>query len=84
MSAEAYAQTNVQLVELARGRLETAVSPLNESLKQVNERVRELERARAHSHGALTRQLTDLNERTTTLATALRSPHVRGRWGELH
>ena len=49
----------------------------------MNERVQELEQARAHSHGALTRQLTDLNERTTTLATALRSPHVRGRWGEL-
>jgi DNA recombination protein RmuC len=83
VSAEAYAQTNAQLVELAAGRLETTVAPLSESLKQVNQRVQELDRARAQSHGALTRQLSDLNDRTATLATALRSPHVRGRWGEI-
>jgi DNA recombination protein RmuC len=83
VSAEAYAQTNAQLVELAAGRLETTVAPLSESLKQVNQRVQELDRARAQSHGALTRQLSDLNHRTATLATALRSPHVRGRWGEI-
>ena len=83
VSVEAYAQTNAQLVELAKGRLETTVAPLNESLKLVNERVQELDRARAQSYGALTRQLSDLNDRTATLATALRSPHVRGRWGEI-
>jgi len=83
VSAEAYHQTNAQLVELAKGRFETTVAPLTESLKQVNERVVELDRARAQSYGALTRQLSDLNERTATLATALRSPHVRGRWGEI-
>jgi DNA recombination protein RmuC len=83
VSAEAYAQTNAQLVELAKGRLETTVAPLNESLKQVNDRVQELDRARAQSFGALARQLSDLNDRTATLATALRSPHVRGRWGEI-
>ena len=83
VSAEAYQQTNAQLVELAKGRFETTVAPLTESLKQVNERVVELDRARAQSYGALTRQLTDLNERTSTLATALRSPHVRGGWGEI-
>jgi DNA recombination protein RmuC len=82
-SADAYAKTNAQLVELATGRLETTVAPLKESLKQVNDRVQNLDRARAQSEGALTRQLGDLNQRTATLATALRSPHVRGRWGEL-
>jgi DNA recombination protein RmuC len=83
VSAEAYSQTNAQLVELAKGRLETTVAPLRESLKNVNEQVQALDRARAHAYGALTRQLNDLNDRTATLATALRSPHVRGRWGEI-
>jgi DNA recombination protein RmuC len=83
VSAEAYSQTNAQLVELAKGRLETTVAPLRESLKNVNEQVQELDRARAQAYGALTRQLSDLNDRTATLATALRSPHVRGRWGEI-
>src|SRR5688500_15456183 len=82
-STEAYAETNAQLVELARGRLETTVAPLNESLKQMNQRVAEADRARAQSYGAVTRQLSDLSDRTSTLATALRSPHVRGRWGEM-
>jgi DNA recombination protein RmuC len=83
VSAEAYSQTNAQLVELAKGRLETTVAPLRESLRNVNEQVQELDRARAQAYGALTRQLSDLNDRTATLATALRSPHVRGRWGEI-
>jgi DNA recombination protein RmuC len=83
VSAEAYSQTNAQLVELARGRLETTVAPLRESLARVNDQVQALDRARAQSYGALSRQLSDLNERTATLATALRSPHVRGRWGEI-
>jgi DNA recombination protein RmuC len=82
-SAEAYSQTNAQLVELAKGRLETTVAPLRESLRHVNEQVQQLDRARAQAYGALTRQLSDLNDRTATLATALRSPHVRGRWGEI-
>jgi DNA recombination protein RmuC len=83
VSAEAYSQTNAQLVELAKGRLETTVAPLKESLERVNTQVQELDRARAQAYGALTQQLTDLNDRTTSLATALRSPHVRGRWGEI-
>ena len=52
VSAEAYAETNAQLVELAKGRLETTVAPLNESLKQMNLRVQEADRARAQSYGA--------------------------------
>ena len=83
VSAEAYAETNAQLVELAKGRLETTVAPLNESLKQMNLRVEQADRARAQSYGAVARQLSDLSDRTSTLATALRSPHVRGRWGEI-
>jgi DNA recombination protein RmuC len=83
VSSEAYAQTNAQLVELANGRFETAVGPLNESLKQMNDRVEAADRARAQSYGSVARQLSDLSDRTTSLATALRSPHVRGRWGEI-
>ena len=62
----------------SRGRLETTVAPLNESLKQMNLRVQEADRARAQSYGAVARQLSDLSDRTTSLATALlRSPRPR-------
>jgi DNA recombination protein RmuC len=45
--------------------------------------VRSLERARAQAFGELKEQLATLSERTSGLATALRTPHVRGRWGEI-
>ncbi|MGL6280337.1 MAG: DNA recombination protein RmuC [Gaiella sp.] len=82
-SAEAYAQTNASFLELAGTKLGETVAPLAQSLERVNLQVQELDRARAHSYGALTRQLGELGERTQVLATALRTPHVRGRWGEM-
>jgi DNA recombination protein RmuC len=82
-SLEAYAQTNTALVELATSKLEGTVKPLAESLRTVDVRVQELDRARAQSYGALTRHLSELGERTAALSTALRAPHVRGRWGEI-
>jgi len=83
VSAEAYQQTNAALVEMAGAKLEGAVTPLKESLARVNTQVQQLETERAQSYGKITQQLTDLSQRTATLATALRSPHVRGRWGEI-
>ena len=41
-----------------------------------------VERARQESYGALQTQVKTLAERTGTLSNALRTPHVRGRWGE--
>jgi DNA recombination protein RmuC len=82
-SLEAYAQTNSALVELAKAKLEGTVKPLEESLRAVGERVQELDRARAKGYGELSRHLTDLGEQTTSLRNALRTPHARGRWGEI-
>lgn len=83
VSAEAYQQTHASLVELAGARLEGAVTPLKESLTRVGSQVQQLQSERAESFGKIAQQLTDLGHRTATLATALRSPHVRGRWGEM-
>jgi len=82
-SAEAYRQTNASFLELAGTKLGETVAPLRQSLDRVNHQVQELDRARAQSYGALTRQLGELGERTQSLTTALRTPHVRGRWGEI-
>jgi DNA recombination protein RmuC len=66
------------------------VRPIRESLEKVDGQVRTLEQARAQSFGALRAELAGLREeherlRTATgnLVTALRTPHVRGRWGEM-
>jgi DNA recombination protein RmuC len=82
-SLEAYAQTNSALVELAATKLEGTVKPLEESLRAVGERVQELDRARVKGYGELSRHLTDLGEQTASLRNALRTPHARGRWGEI-
>jgi DNA recombination protein RmuC len=82
-SLEAYAQTSSALVDLAATKLEGTVKPLEESLRSVGERVQELDRARAKGYGELSRHLTDLGEQTASLRNALRTPHARGRWGEI-
>ena len=70
--------------------VETLVKPITESLKQVDEQVRELEKTRAQAYGTLTSQVASLLDtqralqaETGNLVKALREPQARGRWGEL-
>lgn len=59
------------------------VQPLADSLSRLETHVRELERAREKAYGSLGEQVQTLARETATLSTALRSPHIRGRWGEV-
>ena len=66
------------------------VQPLRESLDKVDNKIRELEAARASAYSSLHEQLrhlassqTQLQSETSKLVNALRSPVVRGRWGEI-
>ncbi len=66
-----------------------AVGPLHESLRRYEQRVSELERERVGAYAELREQVRSMTEvsgelRTETrhLVAALRSPQVRGRWGE--
>ena len=81
-SAEAFRESGTRYLDQAKGQLETTVAPLQQSLRDVGLRVQELDRAREQAFGALGKQVTLLSERTGNLANALRSPSVRGRWGE--
>jgi len=70
--------------------VETLVKPLADSLKQVDEQVRELEQKRAHAYGTLSNQVESmlktqqaLQAETGNLVKALREPQARGRWGEV-
>ncbi len=83
LRAEAFQANNSAFLELAETKLTGYVGPLKESLEKVDGQVRTLEQARERAYGALGEQLSRLSERTATLATALRTPHVRGRWGEI-
>jgi DNA recombination protein RmuC len=71
--------------------VEQLVAPIRESLQRVDTQVRTIEEARRQAFGALyeaVRSLADgqdrLRRETSTLSTALRAPHVRGRWGEIN
>jgi DNA recombination protein RmuC len=81
-STEAFQQTGTRFLDTAKAQLETTVAPLRESLQRVGTTVQDLDRAREQSYGALRQQVAILSERTGSLANALRSPNVRGRWGE--
>jgi DNA recombination protein RmuC len=68
-----------------------AVEPVRESLDRFSERLRDLEASRIEWHAQLREQVDavrltndSLRKETASLATALRRPQVRGRWGELH
>ncbi len=70
--------------------VETLVRPIADTLKQVDEQVRELEKSRAQAYGVLTSQVTSLRDtqkalqiETGNLVKALRDPQTRGRWGEV-
>jgi DNA recombination protein RmuC len=83
---DAFAQTQ----QLARADVAQAVSPVRESLDRVDSKIQELEKARAGAYGALQEQVrslietqTQLRAETGKLVTALRTPHVRGHWGEV-
>ena len=63
--------------------VEQLVKPIKESLEKVDLQAQALEKTRREDYGTLKQQVTALSERTGDLVTALRSPNVRGQWGEV-
>jgi DNA recombination protein RmuC len=70
--------------------LQPVLEPVHESLDHLHRLLAGMERARATAHGELREQMgtvgqasTQLQQETAALVTALRTPHVRGRWGEV-
>jgi DNA recombination protein RmuC len=70
--------------------IEAVVQPLRESLTRVDSKLQEVERGRVSTQAQLAEQIRGLTQaqqmlqsETGRLARALRSPNVRGQWGEL-
>lgn len=58
------------------------VAPLRESLAAFDKRVEAMTKERAEKDGAFEGLVRDLGRQTNALAHALKTPHVKGRWGE--
>jgi DNA recombination protein RmuC len=70
--------------------LESIVQPLRESLTRVDSKLQEVEKGRVSTQAQLGEQMRALTQaqqmlqsETSRLSRALRSPNVRGQWGEL-
>ena len=77
-------------LESKKGAIEQLLQPLSQTLEQYQSESRELQERRAKDISAVGEQLRSLAEtqnllrhETAKLVTALRSPEVRGNWGEI-
>lgn len=90
---QAFAQLQQQSagdLEQRKQAVEALVKPIRESLDKVDNKIGEIEKARAGAYGALGEQLKALNvaqlqlqSEAARLSTALRSTTYAGSWGEL-
>ena len=77
-------------LEARQQSIDLLVKPMNDGLKQVDERLQAFDKERATAHATLEEHLRlmalsqgALASETQSLVKALRAPQVRGQWGEL-
>jgi DNA recombination protein RmuC len=83
LAADALKDNRSAFLDLAKTSFASFQQPIAETLKKVDQRLSEAERDRVAAYARLTEQVTALGSTTNTLSKALRTPAVRGRWGEM-
>ncbi len=90
-SLEKYQEGAKSDLENRQKAIETSLVPFKESLKQIDEHQRELEKKRVAAYSALSTQLEgmalaekELRQEMVRLVQSLRSPQMRGSWGQVH
>jgi len=78
-------------IEKKQKKLENILSPIKESLDKMDSYTKDLEKQRHGAYCSLNKQLemlieseNILRQQTSNLANALKSPNIRGSWGQIH
>lgn len=87
---ETFQQSAKGDLEKRQQAIDELVKPLEKSLEKVDNKIVEMDKARAAAYSGLEEQVkqlaltgTQLQQETSRLVMALRKPTVRGRWGEM-
>lgn len=83
LAAQALKENRSSFLDLARTSFEGYQQPITDTLKKVDLRLTQAERERLEAYSRLSEQIIALGSTATTLSRALRTPAVRGRWGEM-
>ncbi len=83
LAADALNDNRAAFLDLAKTSFAGFQQPIADTLKKVDQRLSEAERDRVAAYARLTEQVAALGSTTNTLSKALRTPAVRGRWGEM-
>jgi DNA recombination protein RmuC len=82
LAADALKENRSAFLDMATSSLAASKQAIEDTLKRVDQRLTETERERITAFSTLAEKIRSLDLTTGTLARALRTPHVRGRWGE--
>jgi DNA recombination protein RmuC len=83
LAADALKDNRASFLDLAKSSFEGYQQPIAESLGRVDQRLKEAERERLEAYSRLSEQVIALGSTANVLSRALRTPAVRGRWGEM-
>src|SRR5687767_1233509 len=83
LAASALNDNRASFLDQAKASFEVYHQPIARTLKEVDTKLGEVERERVAAYSRLAEQLRALDSTTGTLSRALRTPAVRGRWGEM-
>lgn len=83
LAADALKDNRASFFDLAKTSFEGYRQPITDTLRRVDQRLDAAERERVEAYSRLSEQVIALGSTASTLSRALRTPAVRGRWGEM-